>query len=44
MFVVEAHIDGKPFGQGTATTRKDAEQDAARTALLRLGIGDEYIQ
>jgi ribonuclease-3 len=44
MFVVEAHIDGKAHGEGSGTTRKDAEQAAARTALLSLGIGDEYIQ
>ncbi|AGE57525.1 RNase III [Acanthocystis turfacea Chlorella virus NTS-1] len=44
MFVVEARIDNVSHGEGTGTTRKDAEQAAARTALLRLGIGDEYIQ
>lgn len=43
LFVVEARIDGVKFGEGSGSTRKDAEQEAARNALLRLGVGEEYI-
>ncbi|RDD31114.1 ribonuclease III [Prosthecochloris sp. ZM] len=35
-FTVEVSFDGKPFGTGTAARKKDAEQAAARRALLVL--------
>lgn len=35
-FTVEALLDGTPYGEGTAGSKKNAEQKAARAALERL--------
>jgi ribonuclease-3 len=43
-FQVSVSTDGRKLAEGTGTTRKDAEQEAARLALLNFGVGDEYIQ
>ena len=37
-FVCAALIDGERLGTGSGTTKKDAEQEAARMALDRLGL------
>jgi len=37
-FVVEVHFEGDRLGTGSGTTKKEAEQEAARAALARLGI------
>lgn len=37
-FVVEVHFEGERLGTGSGTTKKEAEQEAARAALARLGI------
>jgi ribonuclease-3 len=44
LFVVDVTVDGRKMSEGTGTTRKDAEQAAARSALLHMGIPDEFIQ
>ncbi|MGI0489595.1 ribonuclease III [Pantanalinema rosaneae CENA516] len=36
-FVAEVQISGKPYGQGSGRRKQDAEKDAARDALDRLG-------
>lgn len=36
-FVSTVHLDGKPAGEGKGSTRKAAEQAAAKAALARLG-------
>lgn len=36
LFTVEAHVDSVAYGQGTAASKKAAEQDAAREALAAL--------
>lgn len=33
-FIIEVHIDNKPFGQGKGKNKKSAEQEAAKTTLL----------
>jgi ribonuclease-3 len=38
MFVCAAMIDGEQAGTGRGRTKKDAEQEAAREALARLGL------
>lgn len=43
MFIVEVHIGNMKYSQGSGSTRKDAEQEAARITLISMGIGDEYI-
>ena len=43
LFIVDVCVDGRKLAEGSGTTRKDAEQDACRSALLNMGIGDEYI-
>ena len=43
-FTVEALLDGTPFGEGTASSKKKAEQDAARDALDRLRAEEEEDQ
>jgi ribonuclease-3 len=37
-FVAEAQVAGKAYGQGTGYRKQDAEKDAARNALSRLGL------
>lgn len=37
-FVVEVHFEGEFLGAGSGTTKKEAEQEAARMALARLGV------
>jgi len=37
-FVVEVHFEGEFLGVGSGTTKKEAEQAAARQALARLGL------
>jgi ribonuclease-3 len=37
-FVVEVRFDGEFLGSGSGTTKKEAEQEAARKALTKLGI------
>jgi len=37
MFTVEVIVHGKAFGEGRGLNKKQAEQEAARSALLRLG-------
>ena len=37
-FVVDVHFDGEFLGRGSGTTKKEAEQEAARQALTRLGL------
>jgi len=37
MFTVEVNVHGKTFGEGRGLNKKQAEQEAARSALLRLG-------
>lgn len=37
-FTVEVMLDGNCIGKGTATTKKHAEQEAARQALLLMGL------
>jgi ribonuclease-3 len=37
MFTVEVNVHGKAFGEGRGLNKKQAEQEAARSALLRLG-------
>lgn len=37
-FVVEVRFDGQFLGSGSGTTKKEAEQEAARKALTKLGI------
>ncbi|NLM40742.1 MAG: ribonuclease III [Firmicutes bacterium] len=37
-FVVEVHFEGEFLGAGSGTTKKEAEQEAARQALVKLGI------
>jgi len=39
-FTVEALVDDTPYGRGRASSKKQAEQEAAREALGELGIGD----
>ena len=41
-FTVEVHIAGKPFAVGVGTSKKGAEQEAARKAVIQLqeGSGD----
>jgi ribonuclease-3 len=39
-FEVEVLIDGKPVAQGAGRSKKEAEQEAARAALERLGGED----
>lgn len=39
-FTVEALIDGTPYGQGTASSKKKAEQEAARETLEHLRSED----
>lgn len=36
VFTVQVYIDGQPLGLGTGTTKKAAEQNAARDALLKI--------
>jgi dsRNA-specific ribonuclease len=36
--VVQAMLKRKPLGTGEGTTKKEAEQAAAKTALEQLGI------
>ena len=38
MFTCAANVDGQQFGSGMGRTKKDAEQEAAREALVRLGF------
>jgi ribonuclease-3 len=40
LFHVEVRVDGEILAQGTGRTKKDAEQDAAKTALALLGRTD----
>jgi ribonuclease-3 len=42
VFHVELTIDGRPSGDGTGHTKKEAEQQAARVAWLRLRAADEH--
>jgi ribonuclease-3 len=37
MFTVEVNVHGKTFGEGRGTNKKQAEQEAARAALARMG-------
>ncbi len=37
VFTVEVNVHGKAFGEGRGPNKKQAEQEAARSALLRLG-------
>jgi len=37
-FEIEAQVKGKQYGQGTGRKKQDAEKDAARDALDRLGL------
>jgi ribonuclease-3 len=37
IFTVEVNVHGKSFGEGRGTNKKQAEQEAARSALARLG-------
>lgn len=37
-FVVEVYFEGECLGQGVGTTKKEAEQEAARQALAKLGV------
>ncbi len=37
-FVMEVWIGDKPFGTGMASSKQSAEKDAAKTALLDIGI------
>jgi ribonuclease-3 len=41
IFTVEVRIPGKESEQGEGSTKRDAEQDAARRMLLRLGLWKE---
>ncbi|MCQ2426849.1 MAG: ribonuclease III [Clostridia bacterium] len=38
IFTVEARIDSNVFGRGTGSSRKKAEQNAARQALIKCGV------
>ena len=40
IFECAAVVDGEQVGRGTGRTKKDAEQEAARMALDRLGLPD----
>ena len=40
-FVVEVRFEKEDLGQGTGHTKKEAEQEAARSALGRLGLQEE---
>ena len=40
-FVVEVRFDGEFLGEGSGTTKKEAEQEAARKALAKLGIQEK---
>ena len=40
LFHVEVRVDGEVLAQGMGRTKKDAEQDAAKTALALLGRTD----
>lgn len=37
-FVVQVHFEDELLGEGVGTTKKEAEQEAARVALAKLGI------
>ena len=37
-FAVEVRVDGNPFGNGTGKTKQEAEQEAARQALVGFGV------
>ena len=39
-FSCAAEIDGEPLGTGTGRTKKDAEQAAAKQALVALGVAE----
>jgi ribonuclease-3 len=39
-FSCAAEIDGEPLGTGTGRTKKDAEQAAAKEALVALGVAE----
>jgi ribonuclease-3 len=41
LFQVEVAIRGEPIALATGASKKEAEQEAARLALLKLGEGDE---
>ena len=41
VFTVEVRIPGQETEQGEGSTKRDAEQDAARRMLLRLGLWEE---
>jgi len=41
VFTVEVRIAGQQSEQGEGSTKRDAEQDAARRVLLRLGLWKE---
>ncbi len=41
VFTVEVRIPGQEIEQGEGSTKRDAEQDAARRMLLRLGLWEE---
>ena len=41
VFTVEVRIPGEESEQGEGSTKRDAEQDAARRMLLRLGLWKE---
>ncbi|AGE56289.1 RNase III [Paramecium bursaria Chlorella virus NE-JV-1] len=43
LFIVDVFVGDTRMADGSGTTRKDAEQEACKNALLRMGIGDEYI-
>ena len=42
-FIVNILMDGRKVSDGIGTTRKDAEQDASKKALLLFGISNEVI-
>jgi ribonuclease-3 len=37
-FVIEVNLQGKPYGRGSGRKKQEAEKDAARDALDRLGL------
>jgi ribonuclease-3 len=39
-FHVEVHVEGEPMAAGEGFSKKEAQQEAARRALVRLGLGD----
>jgi ribonuclease-3 len=42
-FVVDVNLNGRKVSEGTGRSRKDAEQNGSRIALMNFGLKEEYI-